>query len=458
MQPDLLLTHSLRAHPAGLALAEIMAAALDAVDPATAVRHALRNGSDSISVGEQHYQLGEHSRLIVIGAGKAGAPMAQAAYEVLGERISAGLVVVKEGHLGDTRGELGPIQLLEAGHPVPDERGVAAAERLGTLLENLRDDDLVLVLVSGGGSALLTSPAPGLTLANLQSLTSLLLRCGATISELNTLRKHCSRLAGGQLARRAQPAQVATLIISDVIGSPLDVIASGPTVPDPTTFADAWAIVQRYQLEAALPTAIRDHLCRGMADEIPETPKADQPWWARVATNVIASNATAAEAAVVAARERGFNAMLLTTYLEGEAREVGRMAASLARELALQGRPLVRPALIIAGGETTVTLHGDGHGGRNQELALGAIAGLAGLPNAVLVALATDGGDGPTDAAGAVISGTSLARARTMDLDPAEYLRRNDAYHFFAPLDDLLRPGPTLTNVNDLLFIAVTNP
>ncbi|HZB94509.1 MAG TPA: DUF4147 domain-containing protein, partial [Herpetosiphonaceae bacterium] len=306
--------------------------------------------------------------------------------------------------------------------------------------------------------ALLTLPAAGLTLDDLRALTAALLRAGATISELNTLRKHCTRLTGGQLARLATPARVEALIVSDVVGSPLDVIASGPTTPDSTTFADAWAIVERYDLEAMLPAAVIAHLQRGLDGTVAETPKPDQALWAHVGNMVVAGNATAAETAVTVARARGFNAMLLTTFLEGEAREVGRVAAAVARELAERGAPLDPPALIVAGGETTVTLRGDGLGGRNQELALGAVEGLAGLRSTLLVSLATDGGDGPTDAAGAVASGETLRRARSLDLAPADFLRHNDAYHFFAALGDLLRPGPTLTNVNDLLFIAVMEP
>ncbi|MBK9714116.1 MAG: DUF4147 domain-containing protein [Kouleothrix sp.] len=467
MNPELLLTRSLRAHPRGPALAEVMAAALRAADPAGAVRRALRRDGEAIVVAERRYE--RVGRVVVVGAGKAGAPMAYAAAEALGDRLAGGLVVVKEGHTGRMKDEgrrmneadppfiLHPssLMLLEAGHPIPDQRGADAAERMAGLLKGLRDDDLVLVLISGGGSALLTWPAPGLSLADLQAMTAALLRCGATIGEINALRKHTTRLFGGQLARMAAPAQVAALIVSDVVGSPLDVIASGPTAPDPTTFADAWAIVERYDLARALPAALLDHLRRGVAGEVAETPKPGEPLWSRVHSAVIASNAAAAEAALAAARARGFNALLLTTFLEGEAREVGRVAAALARELALRGAPLDRPALLICGGETTVTLRGDGLGGRNQELALGAAAGMAGLPGALLVALATDGGDGPTDAAGAVVTGETLARARALGLDADDFLRRNDAYRFFAALDDLLRPGPTLTNVNDLLFIAV---
>lgn len=452
MDADRLLTHTLRAHPQGRALAEIMAAALAAVEPAAAVRAHLQHNDNAIVVAGQRYE--NVGRVLLVAAGKAAAPMLSAARAILGERATAGVLVTKDGHAADLAPD-GQFALFEAGHPVPDARGVAAAERIAALLADTQPDDLVLVLISGGGSALLTWPAPGLDLANLQAMTGALLRCGAPIEQINTLRKHSTRLFGGQLARMAAPAHVAALVVSDVIGSPLDVIASGPSTPDPTTFADAWAVVERWELAETLPPALVEHLRGGLAGTVPETPKPGETLWARVANTVIASNVHAAEAAVDAARARGFNAMLLTTYLEGEAREVGRVAAGLARELALRNAPLARPALLVAGGETTVTLRGEGLGGRNQELALGAAEGLAGLPDALVVALATDGGDGPTDAAGAVVAGNTLARAQAQGLAPADFLRRNDAYHFFAALDDLLRPGPTQTNVNDLLFVAV---
>jgi hydroxypyruvate reductase len=467
MDPDRLLTHTLRASPHGRALAEIMGAALRAADPAHAVRANLRQDGAAIVVGGRRYEGIE--RVVLVGGGKAGVPMAQAASEILGDRVTAGLVVTKEGHAGMKNAELriensasgqqfsilnSQFSIWEAGHPVPDVRGVAAAKRMAGLLAGLSPRDLVLVLISGGGSALLTWPAPGLMLDDLRALTTALLRCGAAIGEINALRKHCTRLFGGQLARLAAPAQVATLILSDVVGSPLDVIASGPATPDPTTFADAWAVIERYDLAHSLPPAVVEHLQRGLAGKQPETPKPGEPLWERVSNNLIASNVIAAEAAVAAARARGFNALLLTTYLEGEAREVGRVAAGLARELALHDRPLARPALLVLGGETTVTLRGDGQGGRNQELALGAVEGLAGVDGALVIALATDGGDGPTDAAGAVVSGATLGQARALGLSPLAFLQRNDAYHFFEALGDLLLPGPTQTNVNDLLFVA----
>jgi hydroxypyruvate reductase len=294
-----------------------------------------------------------------------------------------------------------------------------------------------------------------LSLADIQALTSELLKCGARINEINTVRKHCLRIAGGGLAALAAPARVASLIISDVVGSPFDVIASGATAPDPSTFADAWAVVENHGLEDVLPSAVTSHLRRGMEGKMPETPKPTAPLWRRVHNSLVASNVTAAEAAVVAARERGFETTLLTTFLEGEAREVGRVFASIARELVRRRASRERPMLFVAGGETTVTLRGQGEGGRNQELALGAARGLAGLPGVLLATLATDGGDGPTDAAGATVTGGTLELARARGIDPNEFLKRNDSYNFFAPLGALLRPGPTLTNVNDLLFLLI---
>jgi glycerate 2-kinase len=343
--------------------------------------------------------------------------------------------------------------ILESGHPIPDQRGVAGAQRMAELLARAGERDLVLALISGGGSALLTLPAPGITLADMQALTAALLACGANINEINTLRKHLDQIKGGGLARLAHPATLATLVLSDVVGNPLDVIASGPTVADPSTYADAYAILERYRIVEKTPPAILEHVRRGMANAAEESLKPGDARLERVQNLIVGSNRQAADAALAAARTEGFNTLLLTTYLQGEAREVGRILAAIARELAVSGHPLARPACVVAGGETTVTLRGDGKGGRNQELALAAIADLDGLRDVALVALATDGGDGPTDAAGAVVTGTTAERARALALDSLDHLARNNAYPFFAALGDLLLPGPTQTNVNDLAFM-----
>jgi hydroxypyruvate reductase len=453
MDAERLMNDVLRAHPRGALMADIMASALRAVEPAAAVGEVLRGDGGGVGIGDQLVPLDDDGRIVVAGAGKAGAFMAAAAVERLGDRIAEGVVVVKDGHRGGLGSRVGRIDLLEAQHPVPDARGVAAAERIAGLAGRLTGRDVLLVLLSGGGSALLTLPAEGLTLADLQATTDALLRAGASIQELNAVRKHCSQLAGGGLARLAAPATVVSLIISDVVGSPLDVIASGPTAPDPTTFGDAWAIVERFQLAGRLPPAVVGRLERGRAGEVSETVKPADPLWSRVRNVVVASNRTAAEAAVRTARERDLDAAILTTFLEGEAREVGAVAAAIARERA--GAPAGRPMLVVAGGETTVTVRGQGLGGRNLEVALGAVAGLAGLEGVLFVTLATDGGDGPTDAAGAAVTGSTLAAARARGLGVHEHLAANDSYRFFEPLGALLRPGPTLTNVNDLMFLLV---
>ncbi|GAB4442014.1 MAG: glycerate kinase [Chloroflexi bacterium OHK40] len=454
MDPRRLWTDSLRASPRGEAITRILAAALAAVDPAAAVRRFLRRDGELLALGEHTLALRHVDRVIVVGAGKAGAPMARAAAEALGDRLSAGLVVVKDGHLEQPgKGADGTLRLVEAGHPVPDARGVAAAHAITALLQGLTPRDLVIALISGGGSALLTAPVPGVSLGDLQTLTGALLASGASITEINVLRKHLDTLKGGGLARLAHPATLVTLILSDVVGSPLDSIASGPTVPDRSTFADAQDILQRYRLLDAIPTPILTHLRSGLVGTIPETPKPGDPLFASVTNLLIGSNEIAAAAALAAAAAEGFRPLLLTTSLEGEAREAGRFLAAVLREVATSGQPVPRPACIIAGGETTVTLRGAGRGGRNQELALAAAPGLSGLPDLALVALATDGGDGPTDAAGAVATGETIARAQALGLDPLAHLAANDAYPFFAALGDLLLPGPTATNVNDLAFL-----
>ncbi|PDW04963.1 glycerate kinase type-2 family protein [Candidatus Viridilinea mediisalina] len=444
--------HSLRTEPAGTTIAQIMTAALAAVDPAQAVRRMVRREGALLYAGEHCFDLTSIERVFVVGAGKAGVPMALALAELLGERLTTGLVVVKDGHGETTSHE--KLRFLAAGHPLPDERGVAAAQAMATLLAEAGPRDLVIALISGGGSALLSLPVPAVSLADLQALTQALLGCGAAIGAINTLRKHLDQIKGGGLARMAAPAHLLTLLLSDVVGNPLDVIASGPTVADPTTFQDALALLEYYGLTRQLPPALVDYLRQGVAGAVAETLKPGDAALARVHNLLVGANRQAAEAACAAAHAAGWQSLILTTALEGEAREAGRMLASILREVATYDQPLARPCCLVIGGETTVTLRGNGRGGRNQELALAAVQSLAGLERIALVTLATDGGDGPTDAAGAVVTGTTLARAQALGLDPAAHLANNDAYPFFAALDDLLRPGPTGTNVNDLTFLC----
>jgi hydroxypyruvate reductase len=429
----------------------VMQAALAAVEPGEAVRRALRRDGDRLTVGDRSFDLSAYERVIVVGAGKASAPMAAAVEDVLGEKVADGLVVVKHGHTHPTK----TVQLREASHPIPDESCVNGTAELVSLLETTGPKDLVVVALSGGGSALMLLPAEGISLADMQQTTDLLLRAGATINELNTIRKHLERAKGGGLARLAAPSDVLALVLSDVVGNPLDVIASGPTVPDTSTFEDTCAILERFGVWDRLPANVAARLDAGRKGEIPDTPKPGDPLFDRVHTVVVASNELAAEAAVRQAESEGLNALLLSTYVEGEAREVAKVVAALAREETARNRPLARPACLILGGETTVTVKGTGIGGRNQELALAASLKIAGLDDVIVAALATDGNDGPNDATGALVDGSTLARARAKGLNPDAYLANNDAYTFFDALGDLLVTGPTNTNVNDLLFVFV---
>ncbi len=397
------------------------------------------------------YLLDQVRRVVVIGFGKAGAAMSQGVEQVLGARIDAGWVNVKYDHLLP----LQMIRLHEAGHPLLDENTLVGTRHILRLLDDLNENDMVICLISGGGSALLELPVEGVSLADLRATTEVMLGCGATINELNTLRKHLSQVKGGQLARRANGALVISLILSDVIGSPLDMIASGPTTPDTGTFADALEIVRRYGVFDALPQTVRHHLLAGEAGDIPDTPKAGDPIFERVQNVVIADNTLACEAAMRKAQAEGFHSMLLSSFVQGEAREIAKIFGAMAREILNSDRPLPRPACILAGGETTVTLHGKGKGGRNQEMALAAALELAGLPSAAFLSGGTDGTDGPTDAAGAYADGTTLARAMSLGLSARSFLAENDSYHFFESLGDLLLTGPTHTNVNDIMILLV---
>ncbi len=420
------------------------------LDAAIAAGDARRLTADALA----RLDLERFPRVVVVGAGKASGAMALAAEERLGDRVSGGLVAVKETTAPAPR----RIRLVEAGHPLPDARGQAAAAEIRRLAAAAGPGDLVLCLISGGGSALAPLPVAGLTLAEKQAVTRLLLAAGATINELNAVRKHLSALKGGQLARAAAPAPVLALLLSDVIGDPPDVIASGPTAPDPTTFADALAVLDRFGLRARIPEAARRHLEAGAAGGAPETPKPGDPVFERVTNRVIGSNAVVVEAALAEAGRLGFPPLLLTRQLQGEAREVARVVGAIAAEAQRSGRPVRGPACLLAGGETTVTVRGSGTGGRCQEFALALAPQLAALPGVVVLAAGTDGSDGPTDAAGAIADWTTLDRAAARGLDARAALAANDAYHFFAPLGDLVITGPTGTNLLDLYVVLVGSP
>ena len=430
----------------------IFAAGLAAAEPGRCMHRILTLDGKQLHCGSHHIALESISTLRIVGAGKATAAMAAAAEEILGDQIEAGAINTKYGHALD----LNRIETFSAGHPVPDEAGVAGTQRQLQLVQGLDPNALVICLFSGGGSALLPAPAPGLTLAEKQDTTRFLLACGATIDEINVLRKHLSAVKGGLLAHTAAPARVLGLMLSDVIGDPLDTIASGPTHPDSTTFSDCLELVDRYNLRRELPTQVRQRLEDGSQGQIPETPKLSDPCFAQTENLVIGNSTLAIAAATERARTLGYEVLVLTSRLQGEAREAAAALASIAQEVATANRPIARPACIIAGGETTVTLRGDGKGGRNQELALAAALHLDGWPTITLLSGGTDGTDGPTDAAGALVDGKTLTRARAQDLEARTFLDRNDSYSFFKTLNDLVVTGPTGTNVMDLQIILIT--
>lgn len=424
---------------------------LVAVDPIEAIkRHVSLEGS-LLRVGDRQYDLDGLDRIFVVGAGKAGASMSQAIEELLPGRISAGIVVVKHDHLLPTR----TIELVEAAHPVPDEAGRVGARRITEMVTAATRNDLVICLISGGGSALLPAPAPGITLAQKQEITEQLLASGATINQINAIRKHISIIKGGQLARSVSPATLVTLLLSDVIGDPLDAIASGPTVPDSDSFGDCLHILDTFGLKERIPESILTRLQQGADGQIAETPKPGDPLFEKTQNLVIASNALALQAAAQEARRLQYNTMILSTFIEGETREVAKVHAAILKEIVNSGTPLPRPACVLSGGETTVTLRGKGLGGRNQEFVLAAAMEIEDMDNVVCFSAGTDGTDGPTDAAGAIADGATVSRAQAISLDPQRALRNNDSYHFFDPLGDLLRTGPTNTNVMDLRIMLV---
>ena len=427
----------------------ILREALQAADPHRLVRQHLRLRAGALEAAGVRHRIGR-GRIALVAAGKAAVPMARAAEEVLGDHLGEGLAVSTA-----SEGPLRTARLLTASHPVPDARGLAAAAEVESLARGLGRDDLLLVLLSGGASALLPAPAEGLTLEDKARTTGLLLRAGATIHELNAVRKHLSRLKGGGLARAAAPARVVTLVLSDVVGDDLSTIASGPTVPDPTTFADALDVLRRRAVLDDVPAAVRARLEAGARGEIAETPKPGAAAFRRGATRIVGSNRLSVEAAAREARRQGLRPVVLTTRLEGEAREVARVLVAVLRECVESARPAAAPLCLLAGGETTVTVRGHGQGGRNQELAVAAARALEGFPvPAVVASLGTDGIDGASDAAGGVADDTSLARAAALGLASASaFLEANDTRNYLGPLGDLILTGPTGTNVVDVVAL-----
>ena len=423
---------------------DIFAAALKAADPyACILPHAekLRTLVNARNL----------KKLVVVGFGKAACPMAKALEERLGDIITAGVIITKHGHSGGYGFK--NVIVREAGHPVPDEKGLRATAELVALLEQCGSDTLVVCLISGGGSALLVYPHDRISMADKQKITALLLKAGADIHELNAVRKHISKVKGGRLAGLAHPATVVSLILSDVIGDSLDVIASGPTAPDASTYAEALAVIAKYQLSSDAPPAVMRLLQDGATGAVPETPKSDHPVFGNTENIIVGSSRLALQAALAKAGEFGLEAKIASSEVTGEAKEVGRRFAREA--IALLGQQRKRPLCLISGGETTVTVTGSGLGGRNTELALAFAMKIEGVEGITLLSAGTDGTDGPTDAAGAIVDGTAMQKAAEKGLDAAAYLAANDSYMFMQKTGDLLITGPTGTNVMDIQVLLI---
>jgi hydroxypyruvate reductase len=434
----------------------IFAEAVAAVDPSRRLQESVKIEGVRLKVKaneeeEKVFDLNAFKRIFVIGTGKASASMAQAIENILGERVTRGVITTKYGH----GLPLERIEVNEAGHPIPDQKGIEGARKIQRLLNDSGPGDLVIFLLSGGGSALLPFPAEGIALEEKQEATQLLLDCGADIREINSIRKHISRIKGGWLAKWAYPSTTLGFILSDVVGDPLDVIASGPTVPDPSTFEDAWKVLEKYDLVNEIAPSIMKHLLLGKEGKSEETPKPGDPAFERVHHILIGSNSIALRAAAKKASSLGFHTLILTSSLVGEAREAAKFHTAMAREVLSTGNPVRKPACIISGGETTVTIRGHGLGGRNQEFALAGALDIAGLEKVVLLSGGTDGTDGPTDAAGAIVDHTTVKRAQSLGLSPEAHLKNNNAYPFFKGLEDLLMTGPTHTNVMDVQVLLV---
>ena len=430
---------------------QIFQAGLQAVDPVEAIIRHVRLNDNLLIIGERRFNLKDYDRILVVGAGKAVAPMAKAVEDLLGNRIADGVIVVKDEH----GLPLKKIKVREASHPVPDERGVHGTEQILSLVEKAGERDLIICLISGGGSALLIAPVKDISLEDKQNTTKLLLACGATIHEFNTVRKHLSRAKGGRLAQLAFPATLASLILSDVVGDDLDVIASGPTVPDSSTFQDAEKILKGYGVWNQLPPSVRNHIQKGSSGQIEDTPKSDHAAFKQCTQVLVGTNLQALQAAGKNAERLGYRSLILSSKVEGEAREVAKFYTAIAKEVLSSDNPLKPPVCVLCGGETTVTLRGDGRGGRNQEFALAAALAIDGWDHIVVLSGGTDGTDGPTDAAGAIADGNTVARAREKGMDPRGFIQRNDSYNFFQKLDDLVMTGPTRTNVMDLYMLLV---
>ncbi|MGQ9479664.1 MAG: glycerate kinase type-2 family protein [Thermoproteota archaeon] len=422
---------------------EILEEGLRAADPRESIKETLEKIR-----GEIH----GYRRVFIIGFGKASVSMAMACEELLGEFIYKGVVIAPDG-VNDTG--LERIRVLRGTHPLPSERNIESTRELLSTCSGLSREDLVICLVSGGGSALLVLPAEGVSLKDKIRTTEYLLRCGAEIKEINIVRKHLSSIKGGQLLRFLKPAKVISLIVSDIVGDPVEHIASGPTYHDSSTFSDAYRIIMKYGLLEKLPRSVIRRIERGLKGEIEETPKPGEPLFNDVENIIVSNNSKSLMAMKRKAAEIGYNASILTSFSEGEAREIGRFLCGIVKQIHLYNSPARKPACLILGGEMTVTVKGSGKGGRNQELVLSMLSNLIGINNFLVASIGSDGVDGYTDAAGAIADSSTLEKASLLGLNPKDFLNDNDSYSFFRQTGDLVFTGPTGTNVNDFSVIMV---
>ncbi len=431
---------------------KIFQACIEAVDPVSCVKRYLELEKNKLEVqGLVTLDLDSFDRIIVVGAGKASAGMAQGVEELLGNRISHGLIVVKYGHIRPLK----YIEIIEAGHPTPDTQGAKAAEKIVALLKETNEQDLIISCISGGGSALLTLPGQGLDLEDKQKITQALLRAGADIHEINTVRKHISGVKGGRLAKLCERSTVINLMISDVVGDDPGVIASGPFTADGATFQDTWAILGKYGILNEAQSRIRDYIQKGLDGLIPETLKPGDPIFDNIHNKIIGSNITALKSGKEMAEGLGYNSIILSSSITGDTSQAAAFHCAVAREIRSSGNPIAHPACVLSGGETTVRVTGAGTGGRNQEFALASLNAISEIPGCLLLSAGSDGTDGPTDAAGAIVDTYSLKRAKSMGLDPYVFLMENDSYDFFSKLGDLFKTGPTGVNVMDLRIALI---
>ena len=425
-------------------------AALDAADPKEVLKSRVVRNENVLRIDGHSFDLKKFKKVLVVGGGKASVSMGEVLEEILGDHITDGVLIIP---YNDSKYNFDRIRLHEASHPVPDEAGVRGVKQILDMISQVGENELIICLISGGGSSLMPLPRGNISLQEKIMVTRALLNSGATINEINTVRKHLSDFKGGWFAKKAYPSTIINLIFSDVLGDPLDVIASGPSVPDSTTFQDAIEVLERHKLWDETPESIKNVLFDGKNGVIAETPKKDDGAFKKVHNFVVGNNRLASFAVYNKLQSSGLNTLLLTSCVEGEARHIGTMFATIAREIEETGKPVPKPAAIVVGGETTVTVRGKGVGGRNQEIALGAALKIQGLDGVVVGSLSTDGIDGPTDAAGALADGRTILRSKKLELNATKALINNDSYTFFSKLGDLIFTGSTGTNVNDVSII-----